>query len=102
MQNNFHKKAYALRRKEAEKSLHAFTLTYLSNHLDFPPSKAHLEIFDELTSMLHERGRKFAIAAPSRSMDLTSNEPLDVIVLGEYSMAGNPLTASSPNDFGIR
>ena len=64
MKSNLHKKAYSIRRKEAKKSIYQFALMYLSHHLEFLPSKAHLEIYDELTSMFYERNRKFAIAAP--------------------------------------
>ena len=58
MKNDLMKKAIALRRKKAERSVHAFALTYLAHHLEFPPSAAHIEIYNEITSMSYERGRK--------------------------------------------
>ena len=71
MKSDFLKKASALRRKEAEKSIHAFALTYLPHYLEYPPSSAHIEIYEELTLMVHERGRKFGVAAPIDSMLFT-------------------------------
>jgi predicted phage terminase large subunit-like protein len=64
MINEFINKAGTLRRKAAQKSLLNFARLYLSDHLRFPPSKAHLEIYDLLFEMLKNRGKKVAIAAP--------------------------------------
>lgn len=62
--NEIISKAGTLRRKAAQKSLLNFARLYLSDHLRFPPSKAHLEIYDLLFEMLKNRGKKVAIAAP--------------------------------------
>ena len=62
--NEIINKAGTLRRETAQKSLLNFARLYLSDHLRFSPSKAHLEIYELLFDMLKNRGKKVAIAAP--------------------------------------
>lgn len=58
------KQAFAIRRKKAETSAYVFALTYLSDRLKFEPSPAHIKTYDEITSIIHERGGKYAFAGP--------------------------------------
>jgi predicted phage terminase large subunit-like protein len=64
MKDNFSIITSFLRRKAGKESLLAFARLYLSHYLKFPPSKAHIEIYDLLFDILKNRGKKIAIAAP--------------------------------------
>ena len=62
--SNLLTKVQQFRRKVAQQSLINFARIYLERHLTFPPAMTHLEIYDLIFSMLHERGKKLALAAP--------------------------------------
>lgn len=62
--NNLNNYGYAIRRKQAEVSLYAFALTYLGHRLKFEPSPTHIKTYDEVTSLIHERGGRYAFAGP--------------------------------------
>jgi len=64
MNKRFNKEASRLRRKAGEISLYTFAKLYLSQHLLFEPSEAHMELYALAQEMLLERGKKIAIAAP--------------------------------------
>ncbi len=53
-----------LRRQNAESSIQAFAMTYLSHHLQFKPSKAHLEVYQELQDISNSKNVKYVLAAP--------------------------------------
>jgi predicted phage terminase large subunit-like protein len=64
MRDDFSIETGSLRRKAGQESLLAFARLYLPHHLKFPPSKAHVEVYDLLFGILKNRGKKIAIAAP--------------------------------------
>lgn len=64
MKKDLVEKAYSLRRKAGQESLRNFGNIYLPHYLKFPPSKAHLEIYDILSEAQRNRGKKIVIAAP--------------------------------------
>jgi len=62
--NKINSEISALRRSQAAKSVLLFAKTYLSHHFQYPLSQAHVEIFDKLSDITHNRGRKIAFAGP--------------------------------------
>lgn len=64
MKKDLVEKAHSIRRKAGQESLRNFGNIYLPHYLKFPPSKAHLEIYDILSEAQRNRGKKIAIAAP--------------------------------------
>lgn len=53
-----------LRRQNAESTILAFAMTYLSHHLRLEPSRAHIEVYETLQDMLNCRDAKYVLAAP--------------------------------------
>src|SRR3989338_5944039 len=66
MNDHLKERASRLRRQQAEKSLYAFAVTYLSHHLKHEPSLAHREVYDILKCAFEKPGMKFALAAPRK------------------------------------
>lgn len=66
MKDHLKERASRLRRQQAEKSLYAFAVTYLSHHLKHEPSLAHREVYDILKCAFEKPGMKFALAAPRK------------------------------------
>lgn len=54
----------AKRRSLGKRSPHDFARVYLDHHFVKPPSRMHLELFDQLRGLSDQRGRRLAIAAP--------------------------------------
>jgi len=64
MINNLFKDTYSMMRKKGEVSIYVFAKFFMSEHLKYLPSKAHLEIYDLLYEITQKRNCKLAIAAP--------------------------------------
>ncbi len=64
MINNLLNDTYAMMRKAGEKSLYAFAKYFMPEHLKYPPSQAHREVYGLLQDITKKRSCKLAIAAP--------------------------------------
>lgn len=64
MTKNIKKDVCSIRRQTAETSILAFAMIYLKHHLNYKPSKVHLEIYEILQVLLTDRGKSFVLAAP--------------------------------------
>ncbi len=64
MINNLLNDAYAVMRSAGEKSLYAFAKYFMLEHLKYPPSEAHHEVYGLLQGITQKRSCKLAIAAP--------------------------------------
>ncbi|MBU1086889.1 MAG: phage terminase large subunit [Candidatus Omnitrophica bacterium] len=64
LNNKLNNDARKLMRKAGEVSILSFAKLYLPHHLKINPSVAHKEIYEILSGITKDRGKRFAIAAP--------------------------------------
>jgi predicted phage terminase large subunit-like protein len=64
MINNLLNEVYSRMREGGKESIYAFAKFFMSEHLKYPPSKAHREIYDLLYEITQKRNCKLATAAP--------------------------------------